>query len=47
MDEKPLVRLDPPQGQAPHLVLVEDIDLLGAFLAGRRPTTLRAFAKDC
>ncbi len=46
MDENPLVRLDPPQAHAPHLVLAEEVDLLGAFLAGRRPTTLRAYAKD-
>jgi integrase/recombinase XerC len=46
MDEKPLVRLDPPQVHTPHLVLAEEVDLLGAFLAGRRPTTLRAYAKD-
>jgi integrase/recombinase XerC len=46
MDESQLVRLDPPQAQVPHLVVPEDVDLLEAFLAGRRPTTLRAYAKD-
>ncbi len=46
MDENALARLDPPQAQVPHLVVPEDGDLLEAFLAGRRPTTLRAYAKD-
>jgi integrase/recombinase XerC len=30
----------------PYLVVPEDGDLLEEFLAGRRPTTLRAYAKD-
>jgi integrase/recombinase XerC len=46
MDENQLVRIDPPQAPTPHLVVPEDFDLLEAFLAGRRPTTLRAYAKD-
>ena len=46
MDENQLVRIDPPQIPAPHIVVVEDVDLLRAFLAGRRPTTLRAYSKD-
>jgi len=47
MDENSLVRLDPPQARpGHHLEAVEDGDLLGAFLAGRRPTTLRGYAKD-
>jgi integrase/recombinase XerC len=46
MDENQLVRIDPPQAQVPHLVVPEDVDLLEAFLAGRRPTTFRAYAKD-
>ena len=28
------------------LATVADIDLVGAFLAGRRPTTLRAYRQD-
>jgi hypothetical protein len=39
MDENQLVRIDPPQAQVPHLVVPEDVDLLEAFLAGRRPTS--------
>ena len=47
MDPKtPIVRLDPPQAHAPSLAELTEVDLLGAFLAGRRPTTLRAYAKD-
>jgi integrase/recombinase XerC len=46
MDENPLDGIDTTQDQVPHLVDVEDGDLLDAFLAGRRPTTLRAYAKD-
>src|SRR3954452_16555930 len=46
MDDQPLVRIDPPQAHAPHVVAVGPVDLLAAFLAGRKPTTLRAYRKD-
>ena len=46
MDDQTLVRLDPPHATSPHLVVPEDGDLLAAFLDGRRPATLRAYAKD-
>jgi integrase/recombinase XerC len=47
MDETPLVRLDPPRAPAPHRIAIEErVDLFEAFLAGRRPATLRAYAKD-
>ncbi len=46
MDDRQLTRIDPSQLPVPHLAVPEDVDLLGAFLAGRRPTTLRAYAKD-
>jgi integrase/recombinase XerC len=46
MDETRLARIDPPRVQVPHPVVPEDGDLLDAFLAGRRPTTLRAYAGD-
>jgi len=42
-----LVRIDPPRRRTPAVAAtVEPVDLLEAFLAGRRPTTLRAYAKD-
>jgi integrase/recombinase XerC len=47
MDDKWIVRVDPFQAHAPNLATFEErVDLLEAFLAGRRPTTLRAYAKD-
>lgn len=46
MDEANLVRRDPPHNPVPTPAAIGKIDLLGAFLAGRRPTTLRAYRKD-
>src|SRR3954470_9513971 len=46
MDDANLVRLDPPQAHAPTPAPIGKVDLLGAFLAGRKFTTLRAYAKD-
>jgi integrase/recombinase XerC len=46
MDDVKLVRLDPPQAHAPATATLGKVDLLGAFLAGRKPTTLRAYRKD-
>ena len=47
MDETPLARAGSPRAQSPRFLGIdENVDLLGAFLAGRRPTTLRAYAKD-
>ena len=46
MADSPLVRLDPPHSHAPIFAAIANVDLLGAFLAGRRPTTLRAYRKD-
>jgi integrase/recombinase XerC len=46
MDDPNLVRLDPPYDHAPTPVTIGQVDLLGAFLAGRRATTLRAYRKD-
>lgn len=46
MEDVKLVRLDPPQPHAPTLATVGKVDLLGAFLAGRKPATLRAYRKD-
>jgi integrase/recombinase XerC len=45
-DDVNLVRLDPPQAHAPTPATVGKVDLLAAFLAGRKPTTLRAYRKD-
>jgi integrase/recombinase XerC len=46
MDDTSLVRFDPPQAHAPTILTVGKVDLLAAFLAGRTPTTLRAYRKD-
>jgi integrase len=46
MEDTQLVRLDPPQAHAPTIATLGNVDLLGAFLAGRKPTTLRAYKKD-
>ncbi|MDR3638668.1 MAG: tyrosine-type recombinase/integrase [Isosphaeraceae bacterium] len=46
MDEFPLVRVVPAQTSAPALAILGEADLLAAFLAGRKPTTLRAYRKD-
>ena len=46
MHDTSLVRLDPPHAPAPLAATIGKVDLLGAFLAGRRPTTLRAYRKD-
>ena len=46
MDAGPLVRLDPPSAPALTPATIDQVDLLGAFLAGRKPTTLRAYQKD-
>jgi integrase/recombinase XerC len=46
MEDTKLVRVDPPQAHAPATTTLGKVDLLGAFLAGRKPTTLRAYRKD-
>lgn len=46
MDNPKLVRVDPPQAHAPAALGVGEVDLLGAFLAARKPATLRAYRKD-
>ena len=46
MDDTTLVRIDPPLAHAPATATLGKVDLLGAFLAGRKPTTLRAYRKD-
>src|SRR4051794_40597794 len=46
MHDTSLVRLDPPHAPATLAATIGKVDLLGAFLAGRRPTTLRAYCKD-
>jgi integrase/recombinase XerC len=46
MEDTQLVRVDPPQTHAPTIATLGQVDLLGAFLAGRKPTTLRAYRKD-
>jgi len=46
MEDTQLVRVDPPQSHAPTPATVAQVDLLGAFLAGRKPTTLRAYRRD-
>src|SRR4051812_5416943 len=46
MDDLRPVRVDQAQTHAPTPVTIGKVDLLGAFLAGRKPTTLRAYRKD-
>lgn len=44
MDDVNLVRRDPPHAPTPGTI--GPLDLVAAFLAGRKPTTLRAYRKD-
>jgi integrase/recombinase XerC len=46
MEDPPLVRIHPAHTHAPTPATIGPVDLLGAFLAGRKPTTLRAYRKD-
>lgn len=46
MDDLTPARVDPPHAHAPNIVTPGKVDLLAAFLAGRKPTTLRAYRKD-
>src|SRR4051812_23013332 len=46
MDDLRPVLVDPAQAHAPTITTIGKVDLLGAFLAGRKPTTFRAYRKD-
>jgi integrase/recombinase XerC len=46
MDDLRPVRLDPPHAHLSSTVSIGKVDLVAAFLAGRKPTTLRAYRKD-
>jgi hypothetical protein len=46
MEDVLLLGVDPPRAHAPTTLELGGVDLLAAFLAGRKPTTLRASRED-